>query len=181
MTKPAPAYEPAESEDRLKPAFAISASLHLLALIMISLPVILSEHTGSVSLDLTSTEVRVSSPDSSVAIGSYAPGDANAQQAAEKRRQIYNRYIDEVAKEIHARRLDFGKQDLIGIATYSFSIDKTGAFYDIALRNSSGHKQLDEVAEKAIRAASAKVKRPKELGTDDIWLLHEVRFQYALK
>lgn len=40
---------------------------------------------------------------------------------------------------------------------------------------------LDEAAVRAVRAASGKVKRPKELGTHDITIFEEVRFQYGLK
>ncbi len=72
-------------------------------------------------------------------------------------------------------------KDAVGIALVVFHADAGGRFFGIQLKKSSGDKVLDEAAVRAVRAASGKVKRPKELGTHDITIFEEVRFQYGLK
>lgn len=135
-----------------------------------------------VRISTDSLDALVSTQTGALALGSFAtaPGP-NEEKLAERRRQAYMQYLEDVSLEIHSHRLDFGHTDLIGIVTYSFLINSDGRFEDIRLRISSGHPQLDEVAKRAIEVSSGKVKRPKILGTHRIGVVQEVRFQYGLR
>lgn len=168
--------------DLLCRTLAVSVALHLLFLIVAKESASLTDAVGRyIQVDLTSTEILISKGTNNISLGSISQGQADAKKAAEKRRQIYNQYIEEVAREIHSRRLDFGHKDLIGLAAFSFSIQSDGKFTDIKLRKSSGLPQLDNVARLAIEASSEKVKRPKELGGNVLFVFQEVRFQYNLR
>ena len=104
-----------------------------------------------------------------------------ASTIADKRRKAYNRFIAEVAEEVHRRRFDSGRQDLIGVATFSFIVRVDGSFAELTLVNTSGKPLLDAAAENAIRAASGKIRRPAELGNESISIIILVKYQYALR
>ena len=71
--------------------------------------------------------------------------------------------------------------DLNGIAVFLFVIDAEGRFMNVQLKKSSGNDELDEIARRAVLAASGRVRRPKILGRLPIAVEDEVRFQYALR
>lgn len=167
--------------DTLGKAIAISVAIHVLAFLMVQD----SRQTASgarttTHVDLASLDVVQFVPEAGLGVGALTSAQVQAMRTAQKRRQIYQRYIEEVSLAIHARRLDFGHRDLIGLASFRFVIDANGLFGDIELVNSSGNAVLDDVARRAIAAASGKVKRPRELGNEPLTMFEEVRFQYNL-
>ena len=99
---------------------------------------------------------------------------------ADQRRKVYNRYLDEISDAIHARRFEYGRRDLIGVAEFGFIIEPSGMFSNITLLGSSGHRDLDRAAEHAVRAASGVIKRPSELGSENIAVLMPIKYQYEL-
>lgn len=111
----------------------------------------------------------------------FDPRSANEQRAIEERRRRYFQYIEDVSDAIHARRLQHGQTDLIGLCEVSFAIDPDGCFSDIRLRKTSGNPELDLAALNAVRSASCVVKRPKDIATGEIELTQEIRFQYGLR
>lgn len=100
---------------------------------------------------------------------------------ADRRRKAYNGFIAGVAEEVHRRRFDSGRQDLIGVATFSFIVRGDGSFAELILVNTSGKPALDAAAENAIRAASGKIRRPAELGNESISIIIPIKYQYALR
>lgn len=172
------------TNDSLKHAFMISVALHLIFFLCFG-----DTKEGMVTaqkmvvIDMDSIAVTQSTTPGSVGIESFTPNPhAEAEaQAAQKKRNAYIRYLEEVGEEIHAQRLSFGRTDLIGIATYTFTILPDGSFTNIRLKVSSDSSALDDIAYKAIAASTKKVKRPKIIGEDSIQVEHEVRFQYDLK
>lgn len=99
---------------------------------------------------------------------------------ADQRRKAYNRYLDDISDAIHARRFDYGRTDLIGVTELGFIIGWDGNFNKIWLVKSSGRPELDKAAEHAVRAASGVVRRPSELGSENLAVIMQVKYQYDL-
>lgn len=109
------------------------------------------------------------------------PGYMEQSRAADQRRRAFFDYLDAVAAAVHARRLDGGNEDLIGVATFAFMSLGDGTFSAPVLRQSSGSAALDAAARQAIAAASGTVRRPALLGRGDIPILLQVKYQYGLR
>lgn len=103
------------------------------------------------------------------------------QQAANKRHEVRQLFLEDVCAAIHARRFIMGDRSLIGFAVYSLVIDGKGFFSDIHVEQSSGKPDLDKAAFIAIQSASGIVKRPSLLGDDAIQLILSVKYQYDLQ
>lgn len=168
--------------DSMRIGLAASIGLHAVFLIGVSDPDAPGSGATDIRIDLNALEAVNVSETGALAIGSLDHGTGpDAEKMAERRRMLYRRYIEDVSSLIHAHRLDSGRKDLIGIALVVFHADAAGRFFDVSLKKSSGSDALDNAALRAVRAASGKVKRPKELGTHDITIFEEVRFQYGLR
>lgn len=100
---------------------------------------------------------------------------------ADARRKAFADYLQAVDDAVHARRLDSGKTDLIGVARWRFFILEDGSFTPPILVRSSGSALLDETARRAIMAASKTVKRPAIIGSENIPMILDVKFQYDLR
>ena len=110
-----------------------------------------------------------------------AQPDMDKADAADRKRQAFLRYLDDIDEAVHARRLDGGETGLIGVAEYMFTVRPDGTFTDPVLRASSGSAQLDTSARRAILAASGKVRRPAIIGTEPIPVILHVKYQYGLR
>lgn len=118
-----------------------------------------------------------------VDLSSAAPQDPRASEAAraaERKRRAFLRYLDAIDEAVHARRLETGGTDLIGVAVYTFLARADGSFSEPRLRASSGDPRLDAAARRAILAADGKVRRPAEIGSEPIPVILEVKYQYGL-
>ena len=135
--------------------------------------------TGQMVLvHLSANQVRVGeNPGVNILDAHSSNDEANL---ADQRRKIYNRYLDEISDAIHARRFEYGRRDLIGVAEFGFIIEPSGMFSNIELLGGSGHPDLDRAAEHAVQAASGVVKRPLELGSENIAVLMPIKYQYDL-
>lgn len=117
-------------------------------------------------------------------VAAAAPGekrDAEAARAAERKRRAFLHYLDAIDEAVHARRLETGGTDLIGVAVYTFLARADGTFSEPALRSSSGDPRLDASARRAILAASGTVRRPAEIGSEPVPVILEVKYQYGLR
>lgn len=167
----------------LKYAVALSVAAHMLVFLMWKAAPEPAGGPNIIEIDMQNLDVVQTVAKEGVGLQSFTPDTAGEEAAkiAQKKRQAYLRYLEEVAHEIHSRRLKFGRTDLIGIATFEFVIDAQGRFSNVRLVETSGRPELDRIADLAIRDASGKVKRPGLIGTNPIRLTHEVRFQYGLR
>ena len=109
------------------------------------------------------------------------PGDVAEAEAADRKREAFLRYLDDIDEAVHARRLDAGDTGLIGVAAYAFIVRPDGTFTEPELRLSSGSPRLDEAARRAVLAASGKVKRPALFGSGPIPVMLHVKYQYGLR
>lgn len=109
------------------------------------------------------------------------PGDVAEAEAADRKREAFLRYLDDIDEAVHARRLDAGDTGLIGVAAYAFIVRPDGTFTEPELRLSSGSPRLDEAARRAVLAASGKVKRPALIGSGPIPVMLHVKYQYGLR
>ena len=165
-------------------ALAISISLHLLALLLISPTVYPTDIPGAdnfVPIDLSKLDTISMSEHGAFSMEGLTAEAQEANQIARAKRKAYHTYLDQVADAIHRHRLDTGHTNLIGLTLYSFDINASSRFENIVLRRSSGNIQLDQTARQAIMAASGEIKRPKILGNKTLTIFQEVRFQYDLK
>lgn len=167
--------------ERLAAAITLAIFFHFLLIFVrtadpeapLSLSITLSPEDTSV--------IAASAPKSSTGI-STAPSAANEEaEQRDKKRRVYLEYLEEVDNAIHARRFIDGNRDLIGTVLYGFAIMPDGTFANIRLLKSSGEKKLDDAAFKAIRAASAVVKRPGILGAEPLEVSLWIKFQYGLE
>ncbi len=117
----------------------------------------------------------------SIGMEAPPPGYVEQSRAADRRRRAFFDYLDAVEAAVHARRLDGGEENLIGVATFAFVSFADGTFSPPTLRQSSGSAPLDAAARRAIAAASGVVRRPALLGTGDIPILLQVKYQYGLR
>ena len=116
-----------------------------------------------------------------IGLDSRAAPDVQARKHADRKRQAFLRYLDDIDEAVHARRLDGGETGLIGVAEYMFTVRPDGTFTDPVLRASSGSPQLDASARRAVLAASGKVRRPAIIGTEPIPVILHVKYQYGLR
>jgi aryl-alcohol dehydrogenase-like predicted oxidoreductase len=116
-----------------------------------------------------------------IGIAAASPRDMDKADAADRKRQAFLRYLDDIDEAVHARRLDGGETGLIGVAEYMFTVRPDGTFTDPVLRASSGSPQLDASARRAVLAASGKVRRPAIIGTEPIPVILHVKYQYGLR
>lgn len=107
-----------------------------------------------------------------------SPRDMDKADAADRKRQAFLRYLDDIDEAVHARRLN-GETGLIGVAEYMFTVRPDGIATDPVLRASSGSPQLDAPARRAVLAASGK--RPAIIGTESIPVILHVKYQYGLR
>lgn len=122
-------------------------------------------------------------PTSQSGLGVDAPSREAQEQArlADIKRRIFLRFLQDVDDAVHARRLDAGNTDLIGVAECRFMILGDGHFTEPVLCAGSGRPRLDAAALQAIRAASGTVQRPAMLGAEPIPVTLQVKFQYGLR
>ena len=169
--------------ETLRIGLMASAGCHLLLLIGLNgFDAKTLEATHFIRINAEEVEAVVVSEGGVLELGSIVPeAGADEEKQIEQRRRVYAEYLEAVTLEIHAHRLDFGRRDLIGIAVFDFVVDADGFFTGVKLRKSSGDPMLDDVARRAVLAASGRVKRPKILGPMPIAVEEEVRFQYGLR
>ena len=136
--------------------------------------------TTVVQMDMASPAVATSR-EKGIGIAAASPRDMDKADAADRKRQAFLRYLDDIDEAVHARRLDGGETGLIGVAEYMFTVRPDGTFTDPVLRASSGSPQLDASARRAILAASGKVRRPAIIGTEPIPVILHVKYQYGLR
>ena len=127
------------------------------------------------------TPAVATSREKGIGIAAASPRDMDKADAADRKRQAFLRYLDDIDEAVHARRLDGGETGLIGVAEYMFTVRPDGTFTDPVLRASSGSPQLDASARRAVLAASGKVRRPAIIGTEPIPVILHVKYQYGLR
>lgn len=110
-----------------------------------------------------------------------APPRTEPQNTADKRRQAFFAFLDDLDAAVHARRMDGGAAHFVGVASYAFTVRADGSFTTPPLRQSSGSPDLDAAARRTIIATSGSVKRPDILGAADIPVLLHVKYQYELQ
>ena len=105
-----------------------------------------------------------------------------AQEAADRRRAALSRYLDDVHRAIHDRRMlqAEDKNRLVGNVLFSLTIDTSGSFRDIQMLRGSGETGLDSDAQQAVHAASGVVPRPKILGSTPLRVKVTVKYQFGL-
>lgn len=108
------------------------------------------------------------------------PTRMEPQNTADKRREAFFAFLDELDAAVHAHRMDGGEEGLLGVAAYAFTVRPDGSFTDPVLRQTSGSPALDAAAYRAVRAASGSVKRSELLGNGDIPVVLHVKYQYDL-
>ncbi|WP_029460172.1 hypothetical protein [Solidesulfovibrio alcoholivorans] len=114
-------------------------------------------------------------------IDSYLPRAESTTDTADRRRQAFLKFLDDVDEAVHVRRLDASGRHFLGVAVYGFSIRGDGSFTEPVLVATSGNPGLDAAASQAIRAASGTVKRPPILGVGTIPVVLHVKYQYDLR
>lgn len=168
----------------LRIAAAVSIGLHLLALLLVGMPLHPTGGGGNGSplpIDLSKLETVSVSDNGVFRMEGLSADDQASHRLARARREAYLNYLDHVSDAIHRHRLDSGDTTLIGLALFSFDITASGRFERITLRRSSGDPRLDMAARHAILAASGEIKRPKILGDKTLTIFQEIRFQYSLQ
>ncbi len=109
--------------------------------------------------------------------------EEKGKAGADHRKQILNRYLKQVRKEIHRNKFSpvtQGRGTMIGNVKYRFAIDKTGGFTGISLVQSSGDPAMDTAAGHAIAVSSHRVERPHSTGIAPIALGITIKYQYGL-
>ena len=151
----------------LAAGIAVSLFAHFALLIAPRPPEPEPSFTTVVQMDMASPAVATSR-EKGIGIAAASPRDMDKADAADRKRQAFLRYLDDIDEAVHARRLDGGETGLIGVAEYMFTVRPDGTFTDPVLRASSGSPQLDASARRAVLAASGKVRRPAIIGTEPI-------------
>ena len=159
---------------------AVSLFAHFALLIAPRPPEPEPSFTTVVQMDMASPAVATSR-EKGIGIAAASPRDMDKADAADRKRQAFLRYLDDIDEAVHARRLDGGETGLIGVAEYMFTVRPDGTFTDPVLRASSGSPQLDASARRAVLAASGKVRRPAIIGTEPIPVILHIKYQYGLR
>lgn len=166
--------------ERLWAGIALSVFAHFLLVLYTPR----TEHTPSSSLALQTVleaPVVTSQGKGALQLGHRTASQDAEHRLADARRKAFAHYLQAVDDAVHSHRLDFGKTDLIGVAKWQFTILADGSFTAPLLVCGSGSAALDETARRAIIAASGTVKRPAIIGTEDILMTLDVKFQHALR
>ena len=74
-----------------------------------------------VQMDMASPAVTTSR-EKGIGIAAASPRDMDKADAADRKRQAFLRYLDDIDEAVHARRLDGGETGLIGVAEYMLSL-----------------------------------------------------------
>lgn len=170
------------SGERFCAALAFSCMAHWGALHLLAAGHGAEPSAGAVvvRIDAIGTDVAVMGGGGGISMESAPPPPERAD-TADKRRQAFFAYLEDIDAAVHAHRLDGGDQGLIGVAVFAFSVRPDGSFSTPALRQTSGSEILDTAARRAILAASGTVKRPPILGEGDIPVVLHVKYQYGLR
>ncbi|MTJ92747.1 MAG: energy transducer TonB [Desulfovibrio sp.] len=110
-----------------------------------------------------------------------APNRIEPPNTADKRREAFFAFLDDLDAAVHSHRMDEGEEELLGVAAYAFTVRPDGSFTDPVLRQTSGSPVLDAAAYRAVCAASGSVKRPEILGNGAIPVVLHVKYQYDLR
>ncbi len=110
-----------------------------------------------------------------------APNRVEPQNTADKRREAFFAFLDDLDAAVHAHRMDGGEEGLLGVAAYAFTVRPDGSFTAPVLRQTSGSPALDAAAYRAVCAATGSVKRPGILGSGEIPVVLYVKYQYDLR
>lgn len=163
-------------------AIGIAIVLHAVVLLMFrSMKWEGSESFHNVTVYLQNVDIPIQADGSSLGVESIANSEVNKNQTADKKRQIYQQYLEEISDCLHAHRFILPRsRDLIGIAAITIKINHDGTFDYVRLFKSSGTQALDKAALEAAKVCSGKVKRPKSLGVNPLIVYQEVRYQYKL-
>ena len=164
----------------LAAGIAVSLFAHFALLIAPRPPEPEPSFTTVVQMDMASPAVATSR-EKGIGIAAASPRDMDKADAADRKRQAFLRYLDDIDEAVHARRLDAGDTGLIGVAAYAFIVRPDGTFTEPELRLSSSSPRLDEAARRAVLAASGKVKRPALIGSGPIPVMLHVKYQYGLR
>ncbi|MFQ9866669.1 MAG: energy transducer TonB [Bilophila wadsworthia] len=179
--RPSPiAGAPMTEKECLAAGIAVSLFAHFALLIAPRPPEPEPSFTTVVQMDMASPAVATSR-EKGIGIAAASPRDMDKADAADRKRQAFLRYLDDIDEAVHARRLDGGETGLIGVAEYMFTVRPDGTFTDPVLRASSGSPELDASARRAVLAASGKVRRPAIIGTEPIPVILHVKYQYGLR
>lgn len=133
-----------------------------------------------VQMDMESSAVDASSEQGTGVVAASA-ADVRDAKAADRKRRAFLQYLDDIDEAVHARRLEDGNTELIGVVAYTFTVRADGSFSEPDLYASSGDPRLDASARRAILAASGKVRRPALLGSEPIHVVLHVKYQHGLK
>ena len=71
------------------------------------------------------------------------PTRMEPQNTADKRREAFFAFLDELDAAVHAHRMDGGEEGLLGVAAYAFTVRPDGSFTDPLLRKTSGFNAID--------------------------------------
>ena len=155
------------SNDTLKIGISLAILCHCFGLMFLTAPAPSEEDFPmTVIVKLDSAQAAVSEQGQSLGMESVSENSLTEKKVADKKREIYLQYLEDVSLCIHARRfLEPNSHRLIGIALYK----------------SSGNKQLDRAGLTAVRACSGFVKRPPSTGVQPMNIYQEVRYQYRLR
>ena len=155
------------SNDTLKIGTSLAILCHCFGLMFLTAPAPSEEDFPmTVIVKLDSAQAAVSEQGQSLGMESVSENSLTEKKVADKKREIYLQYLEDVSLCIHARRfLEPNSHGLIGIALYK----------------SSGNKQLDRAGLTAVRACSGFVKRPPSTGVQPMNIYQEVRYQYRLR
>ena len=124
----------------LAAGIAVSLFAHFALLIAPRPPKPEPSFTTVVQMDMASPAVATSR-EKGIGIAAASPRDMDKADAADRKRQAFLRYLDDIDEAVHARRLDGGETGLIGVAEYMFTVRPDGTFTDPVLRASSGSAQ----------------------------------------
>jgi hypothetical protein len=168
--------------ERLCAALAFSCMVHWGALYLLAAVDSAEPSGGAAAIRLEALGVDAAATAGGAGISmEAAPSPSERADTADKRRQAFFAYLEDLEAAVHAHRLDGGEQGLIGVAVFAFSVRPDGSFSVPALRQTSGAAVLDAAARRAILAVSGTVKRPPVLGDGDIPVVLDVKYQYDLR
>ena len=119
----------------LAAGIAVSLFAHFALLIAPRPPKPEPSFTTVVQMDMASPAVATSR-EKGIGIAAASPRDMDKADAADRKRQAFLRYLDDIDEAVHARRLDGGETGLIGVAEYMFTVRPDGTFTDPVLRAS---------------------------------------------
>ena len=167
--------------ERFYAALAISCLAHWGMLHLFGAAAAQNPQGTSITISMESLGLGASAPGGSSMSMEAAPNRVEPQNAADKRREAFFAFLDDLDAAVHAHRMDGGEEGLLGVAAYAFTVRPDGSFTDPVLRQTSGSPALDAAAYRAVCAASGSVKRPEILGNGDIPVVLHVKYQYDLR